>query len=108
MKTRKLGNSGLEVSSIGLGCMGMSFSYGPPKDTGEMISLLRAAVERGVTFFDTAEVYGPFINEELVGEALAPLREQVVIATKFGFDIGTDPRTAPATSSIETSGSTRC
>jgi aryl-alcohol dehydrogenase-like predicted oxidoreductase len=99
MKPRKLGNSGLEVSSIGLGCMGMSFSYGPPKDTQEMISLLRAAVERGVTFFDTAEIYGPFLNEELVGEALAPFRGQVVIATKFGFDIGTDPRTAPGLNS---------
>ncbi|WP_343123415.1 aldo/keto reductase [Haloferula sp. BvORR071] len=94
MSTRKLGNSGLEVSSIGLGCMGMSFSYGPPKDTKEMISLLHAAVERGVTFFDTAEVYGPFSNEELLGEALAPFRDQVVIATKFGFDLveGFDPR----------------
>ena len=87
MNMRKLGNSKLEVSAIGLGCMGMSFSYGPPKDKQEMISLLRAAVERGVTFFDTAEVYGPFTNEELVGEALAPFREQVVIATKFGFDL---------------------
>jgi aryl-alcohol dehydrogenase-like predicted oxidoreductase len=85
MKKRKLGKSGLEVSAIGLGCMGMSFGYGPPKDKQEMISLLRAAVERGVTFFDTAEVYGPFANEELVGEALAPTREKVVIATKFGF-----------------------
>src|SRR5438034_3747290 len=85
MQKRKLGKSGLEVSAIGLGCMGMSFGYGPPKDKQEMISLLRAAVERGVTFFDTAEVYGPFTNEELVGEALAPFREQVVIATKFGF-----------------------
>src|SRR5258706_8221938 len=85
MQKRKLGNSGLEVSAIGLGCMGMSFSYGPPKDKQEMTALLRAAVERGVTFFDTAEVYGPFTNEELVGEALAPLRDQVVIATKFGF-----------------------
>src|SRR5207245_1546060 len=82
---RKLGKSNLEVSAIGLGCMGMSFSYGPPKDKQEMISLLHAAVERGITFFDTAEVYGPFINEELVGEALAPFRERVVIATKFGF-----------------------
>ena len=90
MQKRKLGNSNLEVSAIGLGCMGMSFAYGPPKDKQEMISLLRAAVERGVTFFDTAEVYGPFTNEELVGEALAPFREQVVIATKFGFDL--DPR----------------
>ncbi|KFN39640.1 aldehyde oxidase [Smithella sp. F21] len=87
MQKRKLGKSGLEVSALGLGCMGMSFSYGPPKDKKEMTSLLRAAVERGVTFFDTAEVYGPFINEELVGEALAPFRGQVVIATKFGFDL---------------------
>src|SRR6478752_4292760 len=85
MKKRKLGKSGLEVSAIGLGCMGMSFGYGPPKDTKEMIALLHAAVERGVTFFDTAEVYGPFANEELVGEALAPFRDQVVIATKFGW-----------------------
>ena len=85
MKKRKLGKSGLEVSAIGLGCMGMSFGYGPAKDKKEMIALLRAAVERGVTFFDTAEVYGPFTNEELVGEALAPFRDQVVIATKFGF-----------------------
>src|SRR5262245_28211004 len=94
MKKRKLGNSDLEVSAIGLGCMGMSFSYGPPKDKQEMTSLLRAAVERGITFFDTAEVYGPFLNEELVGEALAPLRDQVVIATKFGFDVrpNFDPR----------------
>jgi aryl-alcohol dehydrogenase-like predicted oxidoreductase len=90
MKKRKLGKSGLEVSAIGLGCMGMSFGYGPPKDKQEMISLLRAAVERGVTFFDTAEVYGPFTNEELVGEGLAPFREQVVIATKFGFKL--DPK----------------
>src|SRR5712691_8414344 len=88
MQKRKLGNSNLEVSAIGLGCMGMSFSYGPPKDKQEMISLLRAAVERGVTFFDTAEAYGPFTNEELVGDALAPMREQVVIATKFGFKFG--------------------
>ncbi len=88
MQKRKLGKSNLEVSTLGLGCMGMSFSYGPPKDKQEMIALLRAAVERGVTFFDTAEVYGPFINEELIGEALAPFREQVVIATKFGFDLG--------------------
>jgi aryl-alcohol dehydrogenase-like predicted oxidoreductase len=87
MKKRKLGKSGLEVSAIGLGCMGMSFGYGPPKDKQEMISLLRKAVELGITFFDTAEVYGPFANEELVGEALAPIREQVVIATKFGFKI---------------------
>jgi aryl-alcohol dehydrogenase-like predicted oxidoreductase len=90
MKKRKLGKSGLEVSAIGLGCMGMSFGYGPPKDKQEMIALLRAAVERGVTFFDTAEVYGPFTNEELVGEGLAPFRKQVVIATKFGFKL--DPK----------------
>src|SRR3979490_527457 len=86
MQKRKLGKSNLECSAIGLGAMGMSFSYGPPKDKQEMVSLLRKAVELGVTFFDTAEVYGPFTNEELVGEALAPFREQVVIATKFGFD----------------------
>src|SRR5712692_6895809 len=85
MQKRKLGKSNLEVSALGLGCMGMSFGYGPPKDKQEMISVIRSAVELGVTFFDTAEVYGPFTNEELVGEALAPLREQVVIATKFGF-----------------------
>ncbi len=85
MQKRKLGNSGLEVSALGLGCMGMSFSYPPFPDRQEMISLIRTAVERGVTFFDTAEVYGPFINEELVGEALSPFRGQVVIATKFGF-----------------------
>src|SRR5579862_3137676 len=90
MQKRKLGKSNLEVSALGLGCMGMSFSYGPPKDKQAMISLLRAAVERGVTFFDTAEVYGPFLNEELVGEALAPFRGQVVIATKFGFDLSPD------------------
>ena len=93
MQRRKLGNSNLEVSAIGLGCMGMSAAYGPPKDTQEMTALLRAAVDRGVTFFDTAEVYGPFTNEELVGPALAPVREQVVIATKFGFDLsGSDQR----------------
>jgi aryl-alcohol dehydrogenase-like predicted oxidoreductase len=91
MQKRKLGKSNLEVSAIGLGCMGMSFSYGPPMDKKEGIALIRAAVERGVTFFDTAEVYGAFTNEELVGEALAPFREQVVIATKFGFKI--DPNT---------------
>ena len=91
MKTRKLGASGLEVSAIGLGCMGMSFGYGAAHDKQEMISLIRAAIEKGVTFFDTAEVYGPFTNEELVGEAVAPFRKQVVIATKFGFDI--DPVT---------------
>ena len=87
MQKRKLGKSNLEVSALGLGCMGMSFSYGPPKDKKEMTALLHAAVDRGITFFDTAEVYGPFINEELVGEALAPFRKQLVIATKFGFDL---------------------
>jgi aryl-alcohol dehydrogenase-like predicted oxidoreductase len=90
MQKRKLGKSNLEVSALGLGCMGMSFSYGPPKDTQEMTTLLHAAVERGVTFFDTAEVYGPFINEKLVGEALAPFRGKVVIATKFGFKLKSD------------------
>jgi aryl-alcohol dehydrogenase-like predicted oxidoreductase len=85
MKTRQLGRSGLEVSALGLGCMGMSWSYGPAKDKSEMTALLRAAVERGVTFFDTAEVYGPLENEDVVGEALAPFRDQVVIATKFGW-----------------------
>jgi len=100
MKKRKLGNSNLEVSSVGLGCMGMSVSYGPPADKQEMISLIRTAVERGITFFDTAEGYGPFTNEELLGEALAPVRDQVVIATKFGFKFegdkqsGTDSRPA--------------
>src|SRR5258706_15103903 len=87
MQKRKLGNSNLEVSALGLGCMGMSFAYGPAGDKNEMISVIRSAVEQGVTFFDTAEVYGPFTNEELVGEALAPFRDQVVIATKFGFKI---------------------
>src|SRR5271157_88292 len=91
MQKRRLGKSNLEVSAIGLGCMGMSFGYGPAADKKEMISLIRTAVERGVTFFDTAEVYGPFTNEELVGEALAPVRDGVVIATKFGFDV--DPAT---------------
>ncbi|TAK56168.1 MAG: aldo/keto reductase [Gammaproteobacteria bacterium] len=90
MKTRTLGNSQLEVSAIGLGCMGLSHGYGPATDRQEAISLIRAAVERGVTFFDTAEVYGPYFNEEVVGEALAPLRERVVIATKFGFTFGDD------------------
>src|ERR1700729_2834733 len=93
MQKRKLGGSGLEVSALGLGCMGMSFSYGPPKDKKEMTDLLHAAVDRGITFFDTAEVYGPFLNEELVGEALAPFHGKVVIATKFGFDLsGSDNR----------------
>jgi aryl-alcohol dehydrogenase-like predicted oxidoreductase len=97
MQKRKLGKSNLEVSAIGLGCMGMSFSYGPPKDKKEMTDLLHAAVERGITFFDTAEVYGPFTNEELVGEALAPFRGKVVIATKFGFDLsGSDTRPGAA------------
>jgi len=91
MKKRKLGNSNLEVSAIGFGCMGLSFAYGPAADTRKAISLIRSAVDRGVTFFDTAEVYGPFANEELVGEAVAPFREQVVIATKFGFDIDAFP-----------------
>jgi len=90
MQKRKLGKSGLEVSALGLGCMGMSFGYGPAKDKQEMIPVIRAAVERGVTFFDTAEVYGPYINEELVGEALAPFRGQVAIATKFGFKLRPD------------------
>jgi aryl-alcohol dehydrogenase-like predicted oxidoreductase len=90
MQKRKLGTGGLEVSALGFGCMGMSWSYGPPKDTKEMTSLLHAAVERGVTFFDTAEVYGPLLNEELVGEALAPFRDRVVIATKFGWEANPD------------------
>ncbi|MCB1055931.1 MAG: aldo/keto reductase [Acidobacteria bacterium] len=90
MQTRKLGRSGLEVSALGLGCMGMSFAYGPAPERSEMIALLRTAVDRGVTFFDTAEVYGPLINEELLGEALAPVRDQVVIATKFGFKLNPD------------------
>jgi aryl-alcohol dehydrogenase-like predicted oxidoreductase len=94
MQKRKLGNSGLEVSALGLGCMGMSFGFGPAADKKEMISLIRTAVERGITFFDTAEVYGPFANEELVGEALAPVRDKVVIATKFGFDL--DPKSTVA------------
>src|SRR6266540_7464815 len=92
MQKRKLGKSNLEVSALGLGCMSRSFGYGPAGDRQEMISLIRSAVEHGVTFFDTAEVYGPFTNEELVGEALAPFRGQVVIATKFGFDFSTEPR----------------
>jgi aryl-alcohol dehydrogenase-like predicted oxidoreductase len=97
MQQRKLGKSNLEASALGLGCMGMSFSYGPPKDKKEMTALLRAAVDRGITFFDTAEVYGPFTNEELVGEALAPYRGKVVIATKFGFDLsGPDNRPGAA------------
>src|SRR3954471_1485877 len=95
MQKRKLGNGGLEVSALGLGCMGMSFGYGPPMDKNDGIALIRAAVERGVTFFDTAEVYGAFTNEELVGEALEPMRDQVVIATKFGWKI--DPITRKST-----------
>ncbi len=95
MQKRKLGKSNLEVSALGLGCMGLSFSYKPFPEKHEVIALIRAAVERGVTFFDTAEVYGPFTNEELVGEALAPFREQVVIATKFGFDINPDGTRGP-------------
>ena len=93
MQKRKLGNSNLEVSALGLGCMGMSFGYGPAADKQEMISLIRSAVEQGVTFFDTAEIYGPLTNEELVGEALAPFRGQVVIATKFGFKPATKDET---------------
>jgi aryl-alcohol dehydrogenase-like predicted oxidoreductase len=93
MQKRKLGNSNLEVSALGLGCMGMSFGFGPAKDKQEMITLIRAAVDRGVTFFDTAEIYGPYVNEELVGEALAPVRDQVVIATKFGFAPSSDDPT---------------
>jgi len=90
MQIRRLGNSDLQVSGIGLGCMGMSMAYGTPPDRSEMISLLRTAVDKGITLFDTAEVYGPYVNEELVGEALGPVRDQVVIATKFGFKIGAD------------------
>ena len=93
MQKRRLGKSDLEVSTIGLGCMGMSFSYGPPADKQKMISLLQTAVERGITFFDTAEVYGPFTNEELVGEALSPFHNKIAIATKFGFKL--DPNGGP-------------
>ena len=96
MQKRKLGNSNLEVSAIGLGCMGMSFGYGPAQDEQEMIAVIRSAVDLGVTFFDTAEVYGPFTNEELVGKALSPVREQVVIATKFGFHIRRRAESRPA------------
>src|SRR3979490_1473411 len=98
MQKRKLGNGGLEVSALGLGCMGMSFSYGVVHDEQEMISLMHAAVDRGITFFDTAEVYGPFTNEVLVGKALSPIREQVVIATKFGFNV--NPGGAPGSQSL--------
>src|SRR5213083_2701059 len=106
MKTRKLGD--LEVSALGLGCMSMSSGYGPPADKQAMISLIRSAVERGVTFFDTAQVYGPFTNEELVGEALSPVRDQVVIATKFGFELesgqgGLDSRPETIKQSVERS-----
>jgi aryl-alcohol dehydrogenase-like predicted oxidoreductase len=94
MQKRTLGNSGLEVSALGLGCMGMSFGLGPPQDIQEMITVIRGAVDLGVTFFDTAEIYGPFTNERLVGEALAPIRDLVVIATKFGFDIDADGKPA--------------
>src|SRR6516225_2234911 len=90
MQKRMLGNSGLEVSALGLGCMGLSHGYGPATDRSQAIALIRAAAERGVTFFDTAEVYGPYINEDVVGEALAPMRDRVVIATKFGFTFGDD------------------
>src|ERR1700690_1109111 len=97
MQKRKIGKSNLEVSALGLGCMGMSFSYGPPKDKQEMTALLHAAVDRGVTFFDTAEVYGPFTNEELVGQAIGPFSKHLVIATKFGFDLsGSDGRPGAA------------
>ena len=99
MQKRKLGNSSLEVSALGLGCMGMSMSYGPAGDRKEMIALLRSAVDRGITFFDTAEAYGPFTNEELVGEALSPIREQVVIATKFGFKL--NPAGSPGTVGVD-------
>ena len=105
MQKRKLGNSNLEVSAIGLGCMGLSFGYGPAVDKQEGIALIRSAVERGVTFFDTAEVYGPFTNEEIVGEALQPFRDDVVIATKFGFDIVAASRPA---STAARSRSARC
>src|SRR4051812_14840870 len=102
MQQRTLGDSQLEVSALGLGCMGMSFSYGPPQDTQEMISLIRGAVERGVTFFDTAQVYGPFANEELIGEGLEPVRDRVVIATKFGFDLAGAGRASGLDSRPET------
>src|SRR5436190_2848141 len=98
MQKRKLGKGGLEVSALGLGCMGMSFGYGPAGDKQEMMSLIRSAVERGVTFFDTAEVYGPFTNEELVGEGLAPFRDHVAVATKFGF--APDPNGGPGWSAL--------
>ena len=95
MQKRKLGNSNLEVSALGLGCMGMSYGYGPAANKQEIISLIRTAVARGITFFDTAEAYGPFANEELIGEALAPVRDQVVIATKFGFTFEVPSRAGP-------------
>src|SRR5580658_6757689 len=101
MQKRTLGTTGLEVSALGLGCMGMSFAYGPAGDKQEMVSLLRAAVDRGITFFDTAEVYGPFTNEELLGEALAPVRDRVIIATKFGFKV--EPGGAPGVRGLDSS-----
>jgi aryl-alcohol dehydrogenase-like predicted oxidoreductase len=103
MQKRTLGNSNLEVSAIGLGCMGMSFGYGPAADKHEMIALIRSAFERGVTFFDTAEAYGPYTNEDLVGEALAPVREQVVIATKFRFEFDSDGQQGGSTAGRSTS-----
>src|ERR1051326_7975800 len=99
MRKRKLGNGGLEVSAVGLGCMGLSYGYGPATEKQQALTLIRTAVDRGVTFFDTAEAYGPFANEELVGEALAPHRERVVIATKFGFDIAPDGQRRPGLNS---------
>ena len=99
MKTRTLGSTGLQVSALGLGCMGMSWAYGPAPDRAAMIALLREAVELGVTLFDTAEVYGPFTNEDLLGEALEPVRDRVMIATKFGFDLTRDPASGPGTNS---------
>jgi aryl-alcohol dehydrogenase-like predicted oxidoreductase len=100
MQKRKLGRSNLEVSAIGFGCMGMSFGYGTAKDEQEMVSVIRSAVELGVTFFDTAEIYGPFTNEELVGKALSPVRDQVVIATKFGFQIDPDRKQRPLSATL--------
>src|SRR5574337_1581635 len=99
MQQRELGKSGLKVSALGLGCMGLSYGYGPATDTGDAVKLIRTAFERGVTFFDTAEAYGPFINEELVGEAIAPFRDQIVLATKFGFNLDQDVAGAPGLNS---------
>jgi aryl-alcohol dehydrogenase-like predicted oxidoreductase len=107
MQKRTLGNNGLEVSALGLGCMGMSFGYGPAQDEQEMISLIRSAVDLGVTFFDTAEAYGPFMNEELLGKAISPIRERVVIATKFGFHFDGDGKQAGLNSRPSTSGRSR-